>query len=172
MLRLAILVVVLFSIGAFFGFGGVAGLSWAAVAILAAFLMLGALAFLGGTYYRRWAPRPNAVSAVVAGETLRGPYPVPASAAWVTPRLDDGDQSLGRAANRYVTFLIVMTIAFLAIMAVLVFGFIRPSLHTVGETLRENREEFREALRHKPLPARQSIPNPQGPLIYNSDAKP
>ena len=90
MVRLAIVLVVLFLIGVFFEIGGVAGLSWAVVVVLVSFLVARALAFLGGTYYRRWARRPNPLSAAVAGETSREPNPAPVSAAWVMPRPDQG----------------------------------------------------------------------------------
>jgi hypothetical protein len=164
MARLIIVLIVLFLIGAFFGFGGVAGMSLEGVAILAAFLILGVLAFLGGTYYRGLAPRPNALSAVASRETSRVPDPATASAASVTFRPDRGDQSLGRAANRYVTFLIVWAIVVLVVGAVLVFGFILPTINTAGgnlrENLRQNREEFREAVKRDPQRERQSNLSP------------
>ena len=163
MARLVIVLAVLFMIGAFFGFGGMEGMSLAGVTILAAFLIVGVLAFLGGAYYRGLAGRPNAMSAVGAGETSRVPNAAIASDAWVAPRPDHGDQSLGRAANRYVTFLIVWAIVVLVVGAVLVFGFILPSLNTAGgnlrENLRQNREEFREAVKRDPQRERQSNPS-------------
>jgi hypothetical protein len=150
MVRLAIALVVLFLIVIFFEIGGVAGLVWASVAILVSFLVARAIAFRGGTYYGRWARRPNPLSAILAGATWHARNLASALAAWVTPQPDREDQSLGRAARRYIKFLVVATIVVLAITVVLLLGFVHPGLNTVRKTLHESREEFRETVRHNP----------------------
>ncbi|MGO8690678.1 MAG: DUF1328 domain-containing protein [Thermoguttaceae bacterium] len=55
MLRLAILFLVIALIAAFFGFGGVASLSWEGAKILfIIFLVLAVLSFLGHGFRGRW----------------------------------------------------------------------------------------------------------------------
>lgn len=54
MLRLAVAFLVIALIAAFFGFGGVAAMSWEGAKILfVVFLILAVLSFLGGSYWRR-----------------------------------------------------------------------------------------------------------------------
>jgi uncharacterized membrane protein YtjA (UPF0391 family) len=58
MLRLAIVFLVIALIAAFFGFGGVASLSWAGAKIFfVIFLVLAVLSFLGHGYYGRRSSR-------------------------------------------------------------------------------------------------------------------
>jgi hypothetical protein len=86
----------------------------------------------------------KAKAAVLAGETSPASAPAPTTAERETPRPAGGDQSVGRAANRFVTFNIVWAVVMLAIVAAVFFWFFLPKINKANEDFEKGRQEFQE----------------------------
>jgi len=86
----------------------------------------------------------EAKAAVLAGGTSLGSAPTPTTVARETPQSTGADRSLGRAANRYITFKIVMAFVVLALMAAFFFGLFLPQWNKAQKDFDKARQQFQQ----------------------------